>query len=164
MSASSRSTSACAPTAPWNARSTCGDARGALEARQGATASMRSRSCSCTPTAIRSTSSASLRSRASWALRRCRSATRFPRSIKLVGRGDTTVVDAYLSPILRRYVAQVDEELEPKRSGCAADVHDVLGRAHGRRPVPGQGCDPVGAGRRRGRHGAKPARQAGLPR
>ena len=25
--------------------------------------------------------------------------------IKLVGRGDTTVVDAYLSPILRRYVA-----------------------------------------------------------
>ncbi len=31
--------------------------------------------------------------------------------IKLVGRGDTTVVDAYLSPILRRYVAQVSEEL-----------------------------------------------------
>ena len=27
--------------------------------------------------------------------------------IKLVGRGDTTVVDAYLSPILRRYVARV---------------------------------------------------------
>jgi 5-oxoprolinase (ATP-hydrolysing) len=32
--------------------------------------------------------------------------------IKLVGRGDTTVVDAYLSPILRRYVAQVREQLE----------------------------------------------------
>src|SRR5215472_1550006 len=31
--------------------------------------------------------------------------------IKLVGRGDTTVVDAYLSPILRRYVASVAEEL-----------------------------------------------------
>src|SRR5690348_17220106 len=31
--------------------------------------------------------------------------------IKLVGRGDTTVVDSYLSPILRRYVAQVAEEL-----------------------------------------------------
>jgi 5-oxoprolinase (ATP-hydrolysing) len=29
------------------------------------------------------------------------------RLIKLVGRGDTTVVDAYLSPILRRYVATV---------------------------------------------------------
>ncbi len=31
--------------------------------------------------------------------------------IKLVGRGDTTVVDAYLSPILRRYVRQVAEDL-----------------------------------------------------
>ena len=30
---------------------------------------------------------------------------------KLVGRGDTTVVDAYLSPILRRYVNQVSAEL-----------------------------------------------------
>ena len=31
--------------------------------------------------------------------------------IKLVGRGDTTVVDAYLSPILRHYVAQVSKEM-----------------------------------------------------
>ncbi len=31
--------------------------------------------------------------------------------IKLVGRGDTTVVDAYLSPILRRYVDQLATEL-----------------------------------------------------
>ena len=31
--------------------------------------------------------------------------------MKLVGRGDTTVVDAYLSPILRRYVEQVASEL-----------------------------------------------------
>jgi 5-oxoprolinase (ATP-hydrolysing) len=31
--------------------------------------------------------------------------------IKLVSRGDTTVVDAYLSPILRRYVAQVAQAL-----------------------------------------------------
>jgi len=31
--------------------------------------------------------------------------------IKLVGRGDTTVVDAYLSPILRRYVQRVADEL-----------------------------------------------------
>src|SRR5262245_54710404 len=31
--------------------------------------------------------------------------------MKLVGRGDTTVVDAYLSPILRRYVDQVAEAL-----------------------------------------------------
>ncbi|MEW9804895.1 hydantoinase B/oxoprolinase family protein [Mesorhizobium sp. ZMM04-5] len=31
--------------------------------------------------------------------------------VKLVGRGDTTVVDAYLSPILRRYVSRVSQEL-----------------------------------------------------
>ncbi len=42
--------------------------------------------------------------------------------IKLVGRGDTTVVDAYLSPIIRRYVASVAHELSAdtaaaKRSG-----------------------------------------------
>lgn len=33
--------------------------------------------------------------------------------IKLVSRGDTTVVDAYLSPILRRYVAQIQAEVAP---------------------------------------------------
>jgi 5-oxoprolinase (ATP-hydrolysing) len=38
--------------------------------------------------------------------------------IKLVGRGDTTVVDAYLSPILRRYVATVDKELDAERSNA----------------------------------------------
>src|SRR6478752_22322 len=31
--------------------------------------------------------------------------------MKLVSRGDTTVVDAYLSPILRRYVEQVEREV-----------------------------------------------------
>ena len=36
--------------------------------------------------------------------------------IKLVGRGDTTVVDSYLSPILRRYVAQVAGDLMPAES------------------------------------------------
>ncbi|NBD29585.1 MAG: 5-oxoprolinase [Alphaproteobacteria bacterium] len=34
---------------------------------------------------------------------------------KLVGRGDTTVVDAYLSPILRRYVSQVADALDVGR-------------------------------------------------
>ncbi|QQD23486.1 5-oxoprolinase [Venatoribacter cucullus] len=33
--------------------------------------------------------------------------------IKLVPRGDTTVADAYLSPVLRRYVEQVQAELPP---------------------------------------------------
>jgi 5-oxoprolinase (ATP-hydrolysing) len=35
--------------------------------------------------------------------------------MKLVSRGDTTVVDAYLSPILRRYVEGVAEELQGTR-------------------------------------------------
>ncbi len=35
--------------------------------------------------------------------------------MKLIGRGDTTVVDAYLSPILRRYVEQVAAELQGVR-------------------------------------------------
>jgi len=38
--------------------------------------------------------------------------------IKLVGRGDTAVVDAYLSPILRRYVEQVAGELDVERTGA----------------------------------------------
>ncbi len=37
--------------------------------------------------------------------------------MKLVSRGDTTVVDAYLSPILRRYVGQVERELS-RREGA----------------------------------------------
>ena len=43
--------------------------------------------------------------------------------IKLVGRGDTTVVDSYLSPILRRYVSQVASDLNspsPAGGGSAA--------------------------------------------
>ena len=44
--------------------------------------------------------------------------------IKLVGRGDTTVADAYLSPILRRYVQQVSGELsagaDPDAAGADA--------------------------------------------
>jgi len=37
--------------------------------------------------------------------------------MKLVSRGDTTVVDAYLSPILRRYVAKVDTQLRVGGAG-----------------------------------------------
>src|SRR5262249_40923238 len=36
--------------------------------------------------------------------------------MKLVSRGDTTVVDAYLSPILRRYVHQVAQEIGNDRT------------------------------------------------
>ena len=38
--------------------------------------------------------------------------------IKLVGRGDTTVADAYLSPILARYRDSVAKALDVKRSGA----------------------------------------------
>ena len=38
--------------------------------------------------------------------------------IKLVSRGDTTVVDAYLSPILARYVSQVSRDLDLERTGA----------------------------------------------
>ena len=38
--------------------------------------------------------------------------------IKLVSRGDTTVVDAYLTPILRRYVDQVADELDVASGAC----------------------------------------------
>src|SRR5207237_10171576 len=54
--------------------------------------------------------------------------------MKLVGRGDTTVVDAYLSPILRRYVSQVASELEGVRlffmqsNGGLTDAHRFQGK------------------------------------
>ena len=38
--------------------------------------------------------------------------------IKFVGRGDTTVVDAYLSPILARYVDRVSRALDVARTGA----------------------------------------------
>jgi 5-oxoprolinase (ATP-hydrolysing) len=38
--------------------------------------------------------------------------------IKLVSRGDTTVVDAYLTPILARYVGQVSRDLDVERTGA----------------------------------------------
>src|SRR5258708_7370193 len=53
--------------------------------------------------------------------------------MKLVGRGDTTVVDAYLSPILRRYVDQVASELAHVR---LLFMHSTGGRAEAR-PLPG---------------------------
>jgi 5-oxoprolinase (ATP-hydrolysing) len=41
--------------------------------------------------------------------------------IKLVGRGDTTVVDSYLSPILRRYVSQVASDLHGGEAAASSD-------------------------------------------
>ena len=54
--------------------------------------------------------------------------------MKFVGRGDTTVVDAYLSPILRRYVQQVAQEMPGVRlyfmqsSGGLADAASFQGK------------------------------------
>jgi 5-oxoprolinase (ATP-hydrolysing) len=59
--------------------------------------------------------------------------------MKLVSRGDTTVVDAYLSPILRRYVNQIAEQLStqhksPPRllfmqsNGGLTDAHTFQGK------------------------------------
>jgi len=44
--------------------------------------------------------------------------------MKLVARGDTTVVDAYLSPVLRRYVDRVDTALGLAAEGRAGDGDD----------------------------------------
>ncbi|HSI91905.1 MAG TPA: hydantoinase B/oxoprolinase family protein [Jiangellaceae bacterium] len=54
--------------------------------------------------------------------------------LKLIPRGDTTVVDAYLSPILRRYVDQVAAELPDTRllfmqsNGGLAEAHHFRGK------------------------------------
>lgn len=54
--------------------------------------------------------------------------------MKLVARGDTTVVDAYLSPILKRYVNQVSSQLPNTRlmfmksDGGLIDAHQFQGK------------------------------------
>ena len=70
--------------------------------------------------------------------------------MKLVSRGDTTVVDAYLSPILRRYV----DSVAGAASRGAPAIHAVVRRADRRASLPGQGCDPVRPRRRHRRRGA----------
>ena len=51
--------------------------------------------------------------------------------MKLVSRGDTTVVDAYLSPILRRYVDEVERDLGAGRGGALTPVHEGAHRGEG---------------------------------
>jgi 5-oxoprolinase (ATP-hydrolysing) len=82
--------------------------------------------------------------------------------IKLVGRGDTTVVDSYLSPILRRYVNQVADDLNSvpsplEREGRVGgrEARQKSGRAHARQssharhlstPTPTPSRSPQGGG------------------
>ncbi|MEB3232441.1 MAG: hydantoinase/oxoprolinase N-terminal domain-containing protein, partial [Leptolyngbyaceae bacterium] len=49
--------------------------------------------------------------------------------IKLVSRGDTTVVDAYLSPILRRYVDRITQALSlPRELEMVGNAHPTIGQ------------------------------------
>ena len=54
--------------------------------------------------------------------------------MKLVGRGDTTVLDAYLSPVLRRYIDQIAAELTGARvmfmqsNGGLTDANNFRGK------------------------------------
>ncbi len=78
--------------------------------------------------------------------------------MKYVGRGDTTVVDAYLSPILRRYVAQVAADLP-------ADARLMFMQSNGGLADAArfQGKDSILSGPAGGVVGAvETARQAGL--
>ena len=83
--------------------------------------------------------------------------------IKLVGRGDTTVVDSYLSPILRSYVAQVAGDLNSSPSPLVGEggeggreaMHES-GRAQTRQsslkqdlPTPTPNPSPQGGGEKR---------------
>jgi 5-oxoprolinase (ATP-hydrolysing) len=60
--------------------------------------------------------------------------------VKLVSRGDTTVVDAYLTPILRRYVSQVEAELSGRGSGAGSNS----GRGSGAGSNSGRGSGAEG--------------------
>ena len=70
--------------------------------------------------------------------------------MKFVSRGDTTVVDAYLSPILRRYVEQVAGEMPGVKLFFMQSSGGLTDAAR----LPGQGRDPLRPGRRHRRHGA----------
>ncbi|MSO66475.1 MAG: 5-oxoprolinase [Pseudolabrys sp.] len=73
--------------------------------------------------------------------------------IKLVGRGDTTAVDAYLSPILRRYVDRVAGQLEssprPSRRGLTpAPQDEASNRPHPEEPERSEGVSKYEGGPR----------------
>ncbi len=63
--------------------------------------------------------------------------------IKLVGRGDTTVVDAYLSPILRRYVAQVAGEMASSPPPLAGEERARSAPAGGKSRAHEQAANPA---------------------
>ena len=98
----------------------------------------------------RSTSGARPSWRAPSASRRSRVSHEVSPLMKLVGRGDTTVVDAYLSPILRRYVDQVAAEL----AGVRLLFMQSNGGLTDARRFQGKDAILSGPGRRHRRRGA----------
>ena len=72
--------------------------------------------------------------------------------MKMVSRGDTTVVDAYLTPILRRYIDRVAAAFDGDMGGKLMFMQSSGGLT-GAGQLPGQGRDPVRAGGRRRRGG-----------
>src|SRR3974390_60768 len=86
--------------------------------------------------------------------------------IKLVGRGDTTVVDAYLSPILRRYVSTVSNDMHAD-GNTASDVRLMFMMSSGGLTAAElfQGKDAILSGPAGGVVGmAETGRQAGFDR
>lgn len=82
---------------------------------------------------------------------------------KIVGRGDTTVVDAYLSPVLRRYVEQVEQGL----AGDDKKARLLFMQSNGGLVEAGafQGKDSILSGPAGGMVGAVAvAQRAGLPK
>ena len=84
-----------------------GEAARAISKRRALPGSTASRSCYCTGIVFRSTSSPPRRSRARSGFKQVSVSHRVLPLPKLVVRGDTTLADAYLSPVLDRYVASV---------------------------------------------------------
>ena len=81
--------------------------------------------------------------------------------IKLVGRGDTTVVDAYLSPILRRYVAAGVERVRAAHPFTSPRERGEVGSARARAGVGVQQPATEGPLTRLGRRGPTSPRKRG---
>ncbi len=112
MNASPKSTNAFAPTARSSMSPISMPCARDLAGRQSTTASMPSPSCSCTPIAFPTHEKRVAALARDMGFAQVSVSHEVSPLIKLVGRGDTTVVDAYLSPILRRYVAHVANEMQ----------------------------------------------------
>ena len=85
--------------------------------RRGRRGSRPAPSSSCTATATRRTRRGRRRSREAAGFAQVSVSHRVSPLMKMVSRGDTTVVDAYLTPILRRYIDRVAAAFEGDMAG-----------------------------------------------